>query len=141
MFLKCDLVRLIFLLLHGLSFKIVPSVFNRYWRFNMFKKLILGILTTVCFSFASAVVDLNTATAEQLQSALKGVGPAKAKAIVEYREKNGAFKSVDDLEKVKGFGAKTVNALRGELTVGGKAAQQQPKPAPKPALDNDKLKK
>ena len=107
----------------------------------MFKKLILGILTTVCFSFASAVVDLNTATAEQLQSALKGVGPAKAKAIVEYREKNGAFKSVDDLEKVKGFGAKTVNALRGELTVGGKAAQQQPKPAPKPALDNNKLKK
>lgn len=55
----------------------------------MFKKLILGILTTVCFSFASAVVDLNTATAEQLQSALKGLGRRKPKRCGVSREERG----------------------------------------------------
>ncbi len=84
--------------------------------------------------FAFAVVDLNTATEAELD-ALKGVGPAKAKAIIDYREKNGPFKSVDELDNVKGFGAKTVEKLRPELTVGGAAAAPAPAAAPaaKPA--------
>lgn len=55
-----------------------------------------------------AVIDINKATVADLQSALKGVGPVKAKAIVAYRKKNGAFKTTDDLLKVPGVGVATV---------------------------------
>ena len=94
----------------------------------MLKKLFLAALAALSFSFALAAVDLNTATVEQL-STLKGIKAKKATAIVEYRQKNGAFKSVP------GFGQKTGDKLRSELTVGGAApaAQSQSKAAPKPA--------
>ena len=93
------------------------------------KKLIVALFALCLMAFAGfamAVVDLNSATAEELQ-ALKGVGPAKAKAIIDDREKNGPFQTVDDLDRVKGFGMKTVEKLRPDLTVGGAAA---PAPAP-----------
>ena len=88
------------------------------------KKILIAFFAVFLMTFAgfaSAVVDLNSATAAELD-ALKGVGAAKAKAIIDYRDKNGPFKSVDELAKVKGFGAKTVDKLRPELTVGGAAA-------------------
>lgn len=56
-------------------------------------------------------IDINTATQEQL-ALLTGVGPAKAAAIVEYRENNGPFASVDDLAKVSGIGPATVEKNR-----------------------------
>src|SRR5664279_1219019 len=86
------------------------------------KKLLLLLLTVCAFSIpAWAAVDLNTATQSQLES-LSGVGPKKAVAIIEYRKKNGAFKSVDELDKVPGFGAKTVAKLKKDLTVGNAKA-------------------
>ena len=77
--------------------------------------LILVLISSI--SLAYAAVNLNTATVEELDG-VKGIGPSKAKAIVDYRSKNGPFKSVDDLKGVKGFGEKSVARLRGELTVG-----------------------
>ena len=65
---------------------------------------------------AIAAVNLNTATQSELE-AVKGLGPAKAKAIIEYRESKGAFKSMDDLDNVKGFGKASIEKLKGELTV------------------------
>ena len=97
------------------------------------KKLIVALFALCLMAFAGfamAVVDLNSATAEELQ-ALKGVGPAKAKAIIDDREKNGPFKSVDDLDRVKGFGMKTVEKLRPDLTVGGAVAPAAAPVAPK----------
>ena len=70
----------------------------------------------VSANFAFAAVNLNTATQAELES-LKGIGPAKAKSIIEYREQNGAFQSVDDLKKVKGFGDKNVEKLKNDLSV------------------------
>jgi len=70
-----------------------------------------------------AAVNINTATQSELE-AVKGLGPAKAKAIIAYREQNGAFKSVDDLDKVKGFGKATVDKLREELSVGAEKPKQ-----------------
>lgn len=67
---------------------------------------------------AFAAVNVNTATKEQLDS-LKGIGPAKAQAIIDYRTKNGPFKSIDDLEKVPGIGPATMKEIRGELTLTG----------------------
>jgi len=94
------------------------------------KKMIYTALLLLAWSFnAQAVVNINTATAEQLES-LNGIGPAKAEAIVEYRKKNGNFKSVDDLNNVPGIGDKTLAKLRPELTVsGGTAAPAAPAPA------------
>ncbi len=61
-------------------------------------------------------LDINTATAAQLVG-LKGVGPAKAQAIIEHRDKNGQFKSVDDLKLVQGIGDKMLEQLRPQVTV------------------------
>ena len=79
------------------------------------------------------------ATAVELE-ALKGVGPVKAKAIMDYRAKNGPFKSVDDLEKVPGFGKKTVDKLRADLTVTSGAAPAKAEGKAKTAADSRKAR-
>lgn len=61
-------------------------------------------------------VNLNQATSEQLQT-IPGIGPAKAAAILEYREKKGAFKKVEDITNVSGIGPKTLEKIRARLTV------------------------
>jgi len=67
---------------------------------------------------ASGVVNLNTASEEELQL-LPGVGPSKAALIIAYRKKYGAFKKVEDLNKVKGFGFKTLKKLKPYLAISG----------------------
>jgi len=63
-------------------------------------------------------VNVNTADAETISEALKGVGLSKAQAIVEYRQKHGLFKSADDLSLVKGIGERTVELNREDILVG-----------------------
>ena len=63
------------------------------------------------------LVNINTASATELAAA-KGIGEAKAKAIIDYRDKNGPFKSVDDLRHVKGIGDQVLEKLRSQVTVG-----------------------
>jgi competence protein ComEA len=70
-------------------------------------------------SAPSGPIDLNTATAEQLD-ALPGVGPATAKAIIDHRTKNGPFRSVDDLLDVRGIGPAKLDALRDSVTASGR---------------------
>jgi competence protein ComEA len=60
-------------------------------------------------------VDVNTADAKTLARELDGVGKAKAEAIVSYRDKNGPFKSADDLAKVKGIGKKLIEQNKSNL--------------------------
>jgi competence protein ComEA len=82
------------------------------------KKLIGSLLAGLLLSASAwAAVDINTATQSELE-AVKGIGPAKAKAIIEYRQKNGQFKNMDALAEVKGFGKASVAKLKGELTAG-----------------------
>ncbi len=64
-------------------------------------------------------VNINTADQKTLE-ALPGLGPAKAKAVIEHREKNGAFKTVDDLKGVSGIGDKTMEELKDKVTIDGK---------------------
>lgn len=78
----------------------------------------LFMIVFLVFSGAvCASVNINTASQAELE-ALKGIGPAKAKAIVEYRSQNGLFGSVDDLEKVNGIGPETIKQIRNDVTVG-----------------------
>jgi competence protein ComEA len=62
-------------------------------------------------------IDLNRAAAGLIEE-LPGIGPARARAIIELRERMGSFQSVDDLVEVRGIGPKTVERLRGLVTVG-----------------------
>ncbi|OZG52694.1 DNA-binding protein [Pseudoscardovia radai] len=61
-------------------------------------------------------VNLNTATREELQT-IKGVGPATAQKILDYRAAHGRFTSVDELLKIDGIGAKTLEKIRPEVTI------------------------
>ncbi len=70
-------------------------------------------------NLAWAQVNINTAGVEEL-TALSGIGEKKAKAIINYRKKNGKFKSVSDLTNVKGIGEGTVKNLGKDLTISGK---------------------
>ncbi len=76
----------------------------------------LGLLMVSTASFAGQV-DVNTADAETISAELNGIGLSKAKAIVEYREKHGPFRSVDDLSLVKGIGERTVERNRSDIKV------------------------
>ncbi|NIV18115.1 MAG: helix-hairpin-helix domain-containing protein [Woeseiaceae bacterium] len=62
-------------------------------------------------------VNINTASAETISAELKGIGLAKARAIVEYRKKHGPFKNPDDLSLVKGIGERTVEINRTYILV------------------------
>ena len=64
----------------------------------------------------SAKVNINTADEAALTS-VKGIGKTRAKAIIAYREANGAFTSVDDLTKVKGIKAKALAKFKDQITV------------------------
>mgnify|MGYP003407833642 FL=1 len=68
-------------------------------------------------SSKSAKINLNEADSATLQKELSGVGEAKAKAIVAYRETNGPFASVDELLEVKGIGKAILDRNRDKLEV------------------------
>jgi competence protein ComEA len=81
-------------------------------------------------------VNVNTADAATIARELDGIGPAKAQSIVEYRQKNGPFKTPEDLLKVQGIGDKVLDQNKGNIRVdrGGAApAATTAKPAAKPA--------
>lgn len=73
--------------------------------------LLASSLLSIC-AWASQPVNVNTATAEQIAEALKGVGLSKAEAIVSYRAEHGEFKHIDELVNVKGIGIRTVDINR-----------------------------
>jgi len=70
------------------------------------------------------VVNINTAPAEQLER-LPGVGPKTAARIVEYRQKTGGFKKVEELMNVRGIGEKAFLKMKSQLTVTAPKADQQ----------------
>jgi competence protein ComEA len=95
-------------------------------------RLLLVLVFGLASQFASAAVNLNTATKEELV-ALSGIGPAKAQAIIDYRAQHGGFKTVDELKDVKGIGARRFERLKSEVTVTAApvktAGRQEPKAA------------
>jgi len=85
----------------------------------MIKKFVAAFTLAVSMASAFAAVDINAANSDALRG-IKGIGPAKAKAILNEREAHGPFKDAAELSKrVKGMGGKTVERLQAEgLTIG-----------------------
>jgi len=80
--------------------------------------ILAALLVAGIGPLAAAPVDINTADATTMATAINGVGQSRAAAIVAYREANGPFASVDDLTAIKGIGRKLVERNREVLTVG-----------------------
>lgn len=97
-------------------------------------KKMFAILMLCSFAVVAAPVNINSADAETISKALKGVGPKKAEEIVKYRKEHGDFKTLKDLENVKGIGAKTLQANEKDILF-----SDVPAPAPK-APETDKNK-
>ena len=85
---------------------------------KLIKSLFLTLLLALpLIGFSAEAININTADKETLMEVIKGVGEKKADAIIEYREQNGPFKSVDELTNIKGIGEDTINKHREMLTV------------------------
>ena len=80
------------------------------------KAILVTLLIVPGILFAEAI-NINTADKETLMTSIKGVGEKRAEAIIDYREQNGPFKSVDDLAEISGIGQTIVDDNRENLTV------------------------
>ncbi len=85
--------------------------------------LLLTLLMLTGAAVQAGPVDINTADAGTLAAAIVGIGEKKAASIIEYREANGPFASVDELAGVKGIGPATIEKNRHNLTVGASGAE------------------
>ena len=110
------------------------------FRFTQLVPTLAAMLLLAPLVATAEPVNVNTADASALAKALEGIGPAKAKAIVSYRDKNGPFKTVDQLAMVEGITQKLIDKNRADIQLGAdKAGAAKPvpapaaKPAPKPA--------
>jgi competence protein ComEA len=94
------------------------------------KSILLALaLFLPLFAGAAEPVNINTADATTIAASLNGIGDSKARAIVDYREKNGPFKSADELVKVKGVGLKTVDKNRELIRTSASNTSKPAKPA------------
>src|SRR5256885_13261283 len=89
------------------------SVYAHFFRRTTMKKLLVALVALFFSALALAAVNINNASKEELDS-LKGIGPVKAQAIIDYRNQNGPFKSLEDIKKVKGIGDKTYDEIKGD---------------------------
>lgn len=67
-------------------------------------------------SVKSGLININTASLAELDS-LPGIGPVYAQRIIDYRNQNGGFKTIDEVKNVKGIGEKTLAKFRDKITV------------------------
>ncbi len=85
------------------------------------KKTLYSLLTAL-FLFSATIanaelVNINNADAETIAFHLKGIGEARANAIVAFREQNGLFRSIEEIQNVPGIGDKTFDNIKADLSV------------------------
>jgi competence protein ComEA len=99
----------------------------------MYQRFLAACLLAAACGQLSAAVDVNAADEAALRS-VKGIGPAKARAILDERARNGPFDDASDLAaRVKGFGGRTLERLQAEgLSVGRPLSVPSSSPPPMP---------
>ena len=86
------------------------------------RKFAIGVVAFFALSsVAFARVNINTATESELE-ALKGLGPVRAQAIIDYRQKHGPFKSLKELEMVPGIATSTLDKIKDDVAIDGRSA-------------------
>jgi len=113
---------------------------------NISSRLLLSTILAIGATAAWCTpVNINTADAATIATSLNGIGNVKAQAIVDYRQKHGAFRSVDELAQVKGISQKLISRTRADLHIDRVPAVNGPstaglhppaKPATQPASHN-----
>ncbi|RJQ49713.1 MAG: helix-hairpin-helix domain-containing protein [Nitrospiraceae bacterium] len=88
---------------------------------NILRVILIALAISIMvnsISFAADIspVHINQATAKEL-TALPGIGKKKAEAIVAYREKNGKYRSIEDIEKVEGIGKDTLDKIKSYIVL------------------------
>ena len=78
-------------------------------------KIFIVLLAIFSINVYAEPVDINNADAESISQSLNGVGLKKAEAIVNYRKENGPFKTLGDIENVKGIGEKTLKKNKANI--------------------------
>jgi competence protein ComEA len=79
------------------------------------KKLLLALTILFSINVMAKPVNINTADAEKIADSISGLGLKKAQTIIDYRTKNGEFKTLDDLNKVSGIGDKTIEKIKADI--------------------------
>ena len=92
------------------------------------RTLVQGLILSLLPAGAALAgpVNLNSADAATLARELDGIGPAKAQAIVEFRQKNGPFRSPEDLLQVDGIGERVLEQNRGNIRLNGAGRLRRP---------------
>jgi len=96
---------------------------------NTTKRLLASLVLSLCMlgtALANETVNINTADAATLARVLHNIGPAKAEAIVAWREEHGAFKSMEQLAQVKGIGLSTIERNRERIVITAPPARRTP---------------
>jgi competence protein ComEA len=96
--------------------------------FKHLSSTLVALLMLAPLMASAEPVNINTADATALAKALNGIGPAKAKAIVSYRDKNGPFKSADQLGLVEGISQKLIDKNRADIRLGNDKAAEKAGP-------------
>lgn len=81
----------------------------------MLRVIVFWFVSLFAVGVFAAPVNVNKASAEKIAESLSGVGLKKAQAIVDYRDANGEFKTVESLSAVKGIGTKTIEKNREDI--------------------------
>ena len=103
------------------------------------KNLILALFMCLVLAGVAARRSTSTQRSKEELTSLKGVGDKRAQEIIDYRKKNGDFKSVDDLEKVPGIGPGIMKQIRSQVSVSGKTTVDKPSDKAK-AVEQTKAK-
>ncbi len=96
----------------------------------MLKQLLPGLLALFLLFplslFADSKINVNSASAEMMASALPNIGQTRANAIVTYRTENGPFRSIEELVRVSGIGPKIMDGIRDRVKVSDEPTQAEP---------------
>lgn len=89
----------------------------QYWVGKMLRLWLVSFVVLFASLVSAEPVNINNASAEELEQNLIGVGPKKAKAIIEFREANGPFYTAEELIHVRGIGPKTLEKNKENILV------------------------